>query len=129
MIEKAVEMAIKNRAETIVKSGSDSFTYPVPTITAGGTNFESVDVETIFPRSRQWLPLDFLEVQNNTYCALAVYLNGPNELYSVPAYMQKRITKPFRRLQIVNLSPTDDAAGIILHMKRLPKETEKVVEP
>ena len=120
-------MAIQNRAEKIVESGSDSFTYAVPSIIAAG--HVSIDLETLFPKSRQWLPLDFLEVQNNTYCALTVYLNGTTETYSIPAYMQKRVNKPFRRLTIKNLSATDAAAAIVLHMKRLPKSTGKVVEP
>jgi hypothetical protein len=106
--------------QDIVSDGSDNFSYNVPSLAHGATAW--FDVESLVRDSRLFLPLDSLEIVNNTMCLLTLYFNSPAESYTIAASMIKTINKPYRRLGIKNNDPSNAAAAIVLHMRRLPSQ-------
>lgn len=117
---KRKEFSMFNRSQELIKAGSDTLIYAVPSIAHGDLKW--FEVETLFPKARQFYPLDSIEIVNDTMCLLTIYVNSPKESYIQPASMIKTITKPYRRIGIKNNDPANAAANITLHMRRLPAE-------
>lgn len=114
------DLRYRQNPQEIINAGSDTFQYSVPSIAHGATAW--FEVETLFPKARQFFPLDSLEIVNDTMCLLTIYLNSPKESYIQPASMIKTLNKPFRRVGIKNNDPANAAANITLHMRRLARE-------
>lgn len=67
------------RLERIQKEGSPYETWQVPVTAAGVTS--SIDIFTQFPRSRKYMPLDWLEIVNNGLVNVTLIINGAGETF------------------------------------------------
>lgn len=113
-------MNLRAHSAELIAGGSDTFRYSCASLAHGTTAW--YDVHSLFPKARQFLPLDYLEVVNNTMCALTIYLNSASESFSCPASNIKTIQKPYLRLGIKNEDNAQAAANITLHMRKLPAQ-------
>lgn len=80
------------RLERIQREGSPYETWQVPVTAAGVTS--SIDIFTQFPRSRKYMPLDWLEVVNNGTVNVTLIVNGAGgDFLPVPAGTVRPVIK------------------------------------
>lgn len=117
---------ITNRQANTINQGSQVFEYTAPIIAAGSSI--TIRISDQFPRARLFEPLDSIEVINNSAQPITLQLNTPNEIYTIPAYMVKPLSrKPIRQFTLINSGIADTVAGdIIVHVKRLPPNIQYV---
>lgn len=70
------------RQQKIKKDGSEYFPWVVPVTAAAAIS--TIEIGNQFPRARKYLPLDWVEIQNNDVVDLTVIINGRDTL-PVPA--------------------------------------------
>jgi hypothetical protein len=116
------------RLERIKKEGSPYYTWPVP-VTAPAA-ISAIDLNTYFPLSRKYAPLDWLEIVNNDVVDLTLILNGQGgEYLNVPAATTRPVIgKALWKIAVRN----DDAAAdsvlnqIMVTVRRQPKTIDMV---
>jgi len=76
---------IISRLERIKREGSPNYVYALPVTAAAAIN--QIHIPTLFPLSRKYEPLDFLEIVNNSVAnPLTIIINGAgNDTWLVPA--------------------------------------------
>jgi len=124
-LKKGDKMFTKNVAE-IIKDGSETYEYTAGIIAAGTTTW--VDVLASFPQARTFMPLDRIEVINNSAQQISLLLNSRSNAEAVPSYMIKPISRqPVRQFGLRNDGAVDTVAGdIIVHLRRLPPNVQYV---
>ena len=82
-----------NRLQRVMREGSPKYHYDVPVIAADYAYVE-FDMQTQFPRSRKYEPLDSCLVINNDAVAIGINFNGHGgDLYLIPAGTIRRISR------------------------------------
>jgi len=111
-------MGIPLRNTALIEQGSPTFEHTCGII--AGSAIEWVQVDTTFPRSRTWSPLNYVEVLNNSAQEITVYHNSTQDSQLIPAYMIKPFSnKPVRVLGIQNNGAVATVAGdVILRFSR-----------
>lgn len=122
-----------NHANTVAE-GSEMFEWKNDAAHGSGainTGAPTVwfNIGDAFPASRIFLPLDNLECINNSGQPIKLYTNAPTEFLTVPAYMDKPMSKkPLQKIGVQNLGAGNIGAGeIIIQMRRLGASTPVVV--
>lgn len=118
-----------SRLERIKREGSPPYVYTLP-VTAGGST-TSIYVDSQFPTSRKYSPLDYVEIVNNDSMGLTVTING-NETYIVPSGTIRTIHGSGVALHHIGI--TNNGAGnttlgdIILTLQKEPMTIDRWVQ-
>ena len=120
-------MSFPVKTKELKKLGSQVFEWNSAIIVAGASI--DVDIENTFPAARVYMPLDHMEVINNSAQIISISLDTTQEPIRIPAYMIKPITKRnFRKFRIVNTGGVNTAANeISIHMKKLPQDGDSFI--
>lgn len=118
-----------DRERRIAQEGSPVYTW-TPAIIAA-TAFSKIDLNTQFPASRKYAPLDRVEIVNNDVVNLTVTLNG-TEAYAVPAGVIRTIGDNDKigitECQVTNLDAAvaSIAGMIVLRFQRKPVNVDNL---
>lgn len=101
------------RLDRIRKEGSPFYTWQMPVTAATLTS--QIDVNTQFPLSRKYAPLDFLEIVNNDVVNLTLLINGAGgDALSVPAGTIRKVIK--KAISWVGVRNDDAATATTLNL-------------
>jgi hypothetical protein len=119
----------RNHVQNLIDNGSEPFEYKNPAQVNSGTPIVWFNIGDQFPASRIFIPLDNLECINNSAQPIQLYTNSPSEFITVPAYMDKPISKkPLQKIGFKNTGIGNIGAGeIIIQLRRLAASTPVVV--
>jgi len=120
-----VKPRLSDRALRIIREGSPPYRW-APGIIAVTASLE-IDLDTQFPESRKYAPLDCLEVTNNDSVDLTLTINS-NEAYPVPAGVIRKVDDDIgiHSVRLTNLDTvTATTAGkIVVNLKRKPLDAD-----
>ena len=105
---------------SLIRSGSQPFTYNVGAILAGATVW--VDVNHSIPAAREFEPLDQMVLQNNSGQAITLTVDSPSITYSIQPYTIQPVNRAFRRFAITNDGSGNISSGqVVVTVKRKPE--------
>ena len=109
------------RLQKIRKEGSPYYLYTPGIIAAGADEYFHVD--TSFPLSRKYAPLDWIEITNNDSVALTITING-TQPFPCPAGTIRTIDEmPIRS---VNVHNDDGATGTTAGLVRITLQRQTI---
>ena len=114
------------RQERIKREGSKFYTWTVPATGPGATAL--IHVETEFPDSRKYSPLDYLELTNNEAVIDLSLIVNQNETFLVPASSIKYLENyPLWHLQITNnhAADTTTLGDIVVQLRKAPRTIDQ----
>ncbi len=107
---------IISRAERIKREGSPWYPYQLPVTAAGAV--VPLYIPDLFPDSRKYQPLDFVEIVNNGVATpITVQINGPSgDIHYIPAGVIRTISGSgiaLTQVHITNLGAGATVLGLI----------------
>lgn len=103
-----------NRLTRVMREGSPKYHYDVLALAAGV--FVDLDMNTNFPLSKKYYPLDSCLVINNDVVDIGINFNGANgDLYIIPAGTIRRISREeVAAIRFARITNLDAVAAVTL---------------